>query len=105
MRRQASSPCAATKTRMWSLETSLHRAAVLAGAESADLAREVCDGGRCAGMPRERGVQLDREVGLRDHGVDAEHVRTRPGVGRLALDTNAIERQLHVDPRALGHDR
>ena len=65
----------------------------------------MCDGGRRAGMPGEGRVQLNREIGLRENGVDAEHVRARPDVRRLALDPSAIERQLHVDPRALGHDR
>ena len=36
-------------------------------------------------MPGERRVQLDREIGPRDHGVHAEHVRARPPCGWVGL--------------------
>jgi hypothetical protein len=54
-------------------------------------------------MAGEGGMQLEREIGLRHHGVHAEEVRARPRVCRLAVDELPVEGDRQVDRGAVGH--
>ena len=45
---------------------------------------------RDTGMPYERRMELQRQVGARDNGMDGQHVSARPGTGRLARGRRTI---------------
>jgi hypothetical protein len=51
----------------------------------------------------ERRMELEREVRARDRSVDRQDMGTCPGAGRLARRRFAINRQLKVDLRPIGH--
>jgi len=58
---------------------------------------------RDALMADERGVQLEREISLWKDCVEAQDVRARPRVRRLALGGLAVEGDRELDRGTVGH--
>ena len=54
-------------------------------------------------MADERGVQLEREISLWKDCVEAQDVRARPRVRRLALGGLAVEGDRELDRGTVGH--